>query len=343
MLRKSRKNKAIIQFILDKISIHPKDIVSFTAHHFGITRMTANRYLQQLIADNLLVAKGGSTSARSYELKNILDKTFHFSIDAKTAEHTIWKKTLEPYFKEFKKNVVDICYYGVTEMINNVIDHSQSKTVSIRLKRNAKRISVQIKDNGIGIFNKIRCNYHLDDLRHALLELSKGKLTTDPKHHSGQGIFFTSKIFDYFSIKSDGLLYACFLKTNDWLVEIKDTVKTKGTIVLLEINCNTTRTTKEIFDKFTDDDYVFSRTRVPVRLAKQGREELISRSQAKQILSGCEKFSEIVLDFQDVSHIGQAFTDQIFRVFKNEYPKIKITTLNTNQDIKKSIKVASNE
>jgi len=35
--------------------------------------------------------------------------------------------------------------------------------------------------------------------------LAKGKLTTDPKRHSGEGIFFSSRMFDEFDILSGGV------------------------------------------------------------------------------------------------------------------------------------------
>ena len=38
------------------------------------------------------------------------------------------------------------------------------------------------------------------DKRQALFELSKGKFTTDPSRHSGEGVFFTSRMFDDFEI-----------------------------------------------------------------------------------------------------------------------------------------------
>ncbi len=39
---------------------------------------------------------------------------------------------------------------------------------------------------------------HLLDERHSVLELSKGKFTTDPSRHTGEGIFFSSRMFDDF-------------------------------------------------------------------------------------------------------------------------------------------------
>ena len=46
---------------------------------------------------------------------------------------------------------------------------------------------------------------------------------------------------------------------------------------------HTARTSKKVFDKFTSgDDYGFTKTIVPVKLAQYDENELISRSQAKR-------------------------------------------------------------
>ena len=57
---------------------------------------------------------------------------------------------------------------------------------------------------------------------------------------------------------------------------------------------------------------------------------------------GLEKFREIILDFKDVEEIGQAFADEIFRVFQNEHPNINLHPINTNEQIAKMILRAKN-
>lgn len=47
----------------------------------------------------------------------------------------------------------------------------------------------------------------MDDERDAILELSKGKLITDAENHAGEGIFFTSRVFDEFAVISGGLFF----------------------------------------------------------------------------------------------------------------------------------------
>ena len=84
----------------------------------------------------------------------------------------------------------------------------------------------------------------------------------------------------------------------------------------------------------------FDKTIVPVRLANTS--DLVSRSQARRILSGLELFREVILDFKDVEYIGQAFADEIFRVFKKMNPNTLITAQNANAETQYMINRAVN-
>ena len=96
----------------------------------------------------------------------------------------------------------------------------------------------------------------------------------------------------------------------------------------------TERTTKEIFDEYTSDDFVFNKTKITVHLAKDYLgHDFVSRSLAKRILMNVEKFKVIVLDFENINNIGQGFADEVFRVFKNKNPDITIVPINMNEEI----------
>jgi hypothetical protein len=223
-------------------------------------------------------------------------------------------------------------------MINNVVDHSTGGRLIIQYTSTAASIEIVIIDNGVGIFNKIQEILGLEDSIHVILELSKGKLTTDPKHHTGEGIFFTSRMFDNFAILSGNLFFIHTEPDDDWLIEKQDELFS-GTCVRLRINPTSNRTTQEVFDRYTTgDDYGFTRTHIPVTLARYGDENLISRSQAKRLLARFDRFKEIVLDFRDVEIIGQSFADEIFRVFGNNHPHVHITYVGANEQVEKMIR-----
>ncbi len=340
-----RQTDEIRDFIVANIEEHPGNISILTAEKFSISRQAVLRHINKLIKDGSLTVKG-NTRDRKYSLKPIINSNFHLSLNG-LEEDIVWREKILPLLSDVPANINKICYYGFTEMLNNAIDHSNGKTVSINIKRTLKEVEISILDNGIGIFNKIQKELGLNDILHTILELSKGKLTTDPKRHSGEGIFFSSRIFDEFSIISGKLYFSHSsnpknIEGSDWLLENKaETVK--GTAINMKIKLDSTRTTKDVFDYYSgNDDFGFTKTHIPVFLAQYGEDNLISRSQAKRLLTRFDRFKEIVLDFQDVETIGQAFTDEIFRVFHNEYPNINLYPINANEQVLNMIKRIQN-
>jgi len=67
---------------------------------------------------------------------------------------------------------------------------------------------------------------------------------------------------------------------------------------------------------------------------------LTVRSQAKRLLAGLQLFKEVVLDFANVETIGHSFADEVFRVFVNGHPDVKISFVNANDDVQKMIRRA---
>lgn len=330
------RGEDIRRFILEHVEKHPNDIGRVTAEHFQITRQAINKHLQKLCAEQAL-AESGKTRSRSYKLAALVEWRQSWEINHELAEDLVWTDSIRPFLFPLPDNVLDIWHYGFTEMFNNAIDHSNGTEIHVRVRKNAMSSEMLLRDNGVGIFKKIRSSMNLLDERHAILELSKGKLTTDPSNHSGEGIFFTSRMFDSFDILSGNVFFTHqFGNDEDWILESEGIAS--GTCVWMKILNHTSRTTKSIFDKFTSgDDYGFNKTVVPVKMAQYGEDKLISRSQAKRVLARVELFKTVIFNFEGVEVIGQAFADEIFRVFSQKHPQIELVTIKANSDVKKMI------
>lgn len=206
--------------------------------------------------------------------------------------------------------------------------------MTVAVSRTAIDCEVQIIDDGIGIFRKIKEACRLEDERHAVLELAKGKLTTDPEKHTGEGIFFTSRMMDDFAILSGEVFFSLeFGKPEDWILqrERPDT----GTAVFMLLANSSERRPEDVFRIYAgeENDYGFNKTVVPVRLAREGSEQLVSRSQAKRLLARVNRFATVILDFSGVDAMGRAFADEIFRVFARANPAILIIPINANARI----------
>ena len=334
---KVRQTNKIREYILDSVEAHPQHIARMTSERFGISRSAVSKHLRSLIEGGFLEASG-STSARRYSLRRILDESWRFKVD-EIEEDRVWRENVRPHLQELPKNIFDICYYGFTEMLNNVIDHSESEEALVHLSRTATNLTINVIDAGVGIFKKIQAEFDLHDPRHALLELSKGKLTTDEARHTGEGIFYTSRMFDKFTIVSGTLGFLRENDEDDWLIETSEGESLQGTTIRLEIKTKTQRTSLEVFEKFAagEEDLDFSRTHVSLQLLLYEGEDLISRSQAKRLLMRLDGFKEVLLDFKGISRIGQAFADEIFRVYKNAHPHVEIVDVGATEHVQQMI------
>ncbi len=327
-------------FLVQCISEDRRDVVGLTAQEFGVTRQAIYGDLSKLIADGAIRACG-RTKARTYALRPLAQRHVEFSIESRPAEDRAWRNTVSSIVSSLPRNVIDICQYGFTEMFNNAVEHSLGHTITVQLVLTAAAVEIRILDDGIGIFKKIKDGLHLADEREAILELAKGKVTTDPATHSGEGIFFTSRMFDEFSILSGRLFFQHGILDTDWLMEHTRTIE-YGTAIVMKTSAFSKRVMREVFDKYTSelDRPTFDKTHVPVSLLRVGEENLVSRSQAKRLLSRFNRFKEVMLDFTGVEDIGQAFADEIFRVFKNQNPDVRIVPLGANDRVQKMIQRA---
>lgn len=342
MPRPSRQNVAVRDFILRNVRACPANIAAVTAAQYGLSRPAVAGYLRRLIADGLIDATG-TTSDRRYKARNLISVDFDVRLTIGLSEDAAWRGQLLPHIRDhLPQNILNICEYGFTEMLNNAIDHSASFNAHVTYRQTYGHVILEVIDHGVGIFQNIQNRFNLPDPRQALLELSKGRLTSDPQHHTGHGIFFTSRMFDEFSIYSGNLYYSRTKQDDDdWCVEARDLKDLViGTWVNMIIATNVSWTTREIFDKYQDDPVGFTRTHVPIALGKYPGEQLVSRSQAKRVLARVDRFSEVLLDFQGVQDIGPAFADEIFRVFKNAHPGIIIIPARANESVARMIRSA---
>lgn len=335
MTRVRTRGEQIRRFILEHVEKHPSDISKVTAEHFGITRQAVSKHVQRLTAEQAL-AETGKTRNRAYKLCPLSEWAKGYPITKDLAEDVVWRNDIAPILGKMPENVIEIWHYGFTEMFNNAIDHSAGADIVVEIRRTAVTTEMHIYDDGVGIFRKIQSELNLLDERHAILELSKGKLTTDPARHTGEGIFFSSRMFDSFHILSGGVFFSHdFGVDEDCILESRID---KGTFVQMKLNNHTARTTHRIWDLYTgNEDYGFNKTVVPVKLAQYGNDMLVSRSQAKRLLARVDMFKVVLLDFRGVDAIGQAFADEVFRVFREQHPKVELYAIRTNSAVKRMI------
>lgn len=327
-------NNLIFGFLKKKGRVTTADLVGKT----GLSRAYAQRFLKDLAnagsiirvgkanqAHYLPPSKKGAVPAMPTRVRKIVN-------NKGLAEDKVLSAIKEEssIFQGMAGNVSSIVDYAFTEMLNNAIEHSASEKIDMVVTKTAVDIRFTVLDHGIGIFNSIMKKKGLSSIIDAIQDLLKGKETTAPEAHSGEGIFFTSKIADRLTIKSSEKKIVFDNVGRD--IYIKDIEPSKGTRVDFVLGIKSKKTLADLFNQYTDESFQFSKTGVNVKLYHQDV-DYVSRSQARRILAGLEKFKAIELDFKDVATVGQAFADEVFRVWLNTHKDTQVTVHNANENI----------
>ena len=338
---KKLTREKILSLAEEKGKLYASDLTT----QFSVSRQYVNRLVQDLVTSGELV-KAKATRGAFYVLPEyaeqhpeILFPTFTIQVlRDQFQEHEIVEMIRKelPTFLNLPGNVQQILEYALSEMLNNAIDHSQSKEIRIVFSIKKEIAEFKVADFGIGVFRNVMQKFSLNSELEAIQDILKGKTTTHVAHHTGEGIFFTSRVADLFKLSSFGYELIVDNQINDIFIrQVKD--QHQGTLVTFSIASDSTRITEEVFRQYTemsDEDLpAFNKTEQKIRLYIDDT-AYISRSQARRILVGMEKFKVIRLDFDRVEMIGQGFADEIFRVFQNRHPEIRIETENMNEVVK---------
>ena len=326
-----KRGTEIRSFILANITEN-RNIAALTSERFGISLPAVYKHIDRLVSEKQVIKKPGRFVLQSTRHKYVYRN--HKAL----SEDTVWENDIKQYFAGLPLNVRHIWTYGFLEIFNNAIEHSRGERICVVINENRIFTDISVSDNGIGIFKNIKSKFKLIDEKEALLELAKGKRTTDKTRHSGQGIFFTSKVFDDFFILSGGITFF----TGPERKTILKAGKTDfSTLVYMRLVNNSGKKLKDVFNEFsTEIPGDFDKTIVPIHFANSS--DLVSRSQARRIMSGLELFKEVILDFRGIEYIGQAFADEIFRVFTNMNPATAISAQNANTEVQNMINRAIN-
>lgn len=332
------ERQAVITCLIDELAEKKErfSVTDFAKAH-NLTVQSVYRYLNQLVGENKLTKE-------KVGQKN----TYHFVSEYKAiekdiaglTEDSVWRNEVGPFLSHLPKIAFNNLAYAFSEILNNAIDHSDGTKVKISVEKNIHEVTILIADNGIGVFKKIADAMGLEEKSFAILELAKGKFTTDPASHTGEGVFFSSKVVDEFAIFSEDLVFLGPTSATPPYLDRRKTFQT-GTSVLLCIYNSHKETSKDVFDRFTEapESYGFTKTIVPVRLLEYGDERplVVSRSQAKRLMVRFDRFENIILDFSGIDEIGQGFADELFRVFPSQHPNTTLTPINCSDQVMQMI------
>jgi len=306
----------------------------------GISRQAVHVHLRSLIQQGL-VDKLGATRGATYCLHQSKAKG-GFSLGRKFSLRKLEEDQVYAQFvrelrlgQQLSSSVERIVGYAFTEMLNNAIDHSKAQDCQIRFILEPYWAKFQIRDKGIGVFYSIASKFGLADENEAIGELVKGKTTTMAERHSGEGVFFTSKAADWLCLRSHHLSLEFDSLRDDVFVHRSHFLK--GTLVTFRLRRGSRKQLASVFEKYSPQEFDrrFERTKVQVDLFVQ---QVVSRSQAKRLVCNLDKFREVVFDLKGVKSMGQAFADELFRVFAGRHPEIQISWVNAHPTVETMIR-----
>lgn len=256
------------QKILDIIRTEKEIQAKRLEGRLNVSRQYIHRFLKELREEGKIALLGKANQA-VYVLadKDVLlaarrkIKKFHFFLHNEGLSEDVVLDSIKRdsgIFIDLSENVLRIISYAFTEILDNAIEHSQSKEIEVFIIRDRVHVRFEINDFGVGIFHHIMAKQGLRSELEAIQDLLKGKQTTDPEHHTGEGIFFTSKIADAFTIKSSTKELTFNNLVDD--VFVRDIKNRKGTRVIFIVALDSQRNIEDVFGEYTTSLYEFDKS-----------------------------------------------------------------------------------
>jgi anti-sigma regulatory factor (Ser/Thr protein kinase) len=304
----------------------PDDLATLVAERTGCSRASAQKALRKLMEMQWL-ARSGTRTRPVYRPGALRQVVKRYPLHG-LAEDLPWSRDFAPYFA-MPPTVQRMLQHAFQELLNNAIDHSGGTLVTVSVRQTPTQAQLLVSDDGCGLFDRVRQAFAIEDPTHAMLELSKGKLTSQPERHMGRGLFFTSQLADVFDLHANG---AAFQRRGwegrGW--RSGRPLAGAGTSVYLAISMDTRRTLDSVLDLWSCDrnGVAFDRTSVSLKLMAANGTALDSRAQARRVAARLQQFKCAEVDFDGISEIGHGFADELFRVFAHDHPRVQLVPMN---------------
>lgn len=341
----SKKREEIKKYILRKIALDDKELIAKSMDSFGISITSVKRYIKELIDDEAIMSQSDCSCGYCL-IEHVFEEEVPLS--QQLEEDRLYASLIKGNLVNCNANALRIWQYACAEILNNAIEHSRGGNLRIIVNTNVLFSRIIIVDDGVGVFQTLLEYMAGHGWDHpcaddALLELYKGKFTSDADKHSGEGIFFSAKVMDEFAIWSDNRVYKCGYSIGIETIEhrllayVSRICKIIGTMVMMTLENETDRNLSEVFDMYTDIEEGFIRTSIPVKEACLTGEP-VARSQARRICNRLDEFKEIILDFDRVEVMGQGFADELFRVYVLAHPQVTLCPINMIAEVERMIR-----
>lgn len=305
---------------------HSLNLPAYVEERTGASHRSVLAALRRLV-DAQWLTREGSSRRPVYGPGLLRQVVRSYTLHA-LQEDIVWQRDFAPHFK-LPRNVGRMVQHGFTELVNNAIDHSGGTSVTVSLRQTPSHAQLLVSDDGCGVFEQICNTYELADAQHAMLELSKGRLTTQPQAHTGRGLFFSSQLADVFDIHANGKAFQRRAwEGNAWAPGRG--LPRQGSSIYMAVALESTRTLDQVLQQWSVDGsgIAFDQTRIRLNLVAGPGQALDSRAQARRVAARLPQFKRAEVDFSGVDEVGHAFADELFRVFARAHQEVELVPTN---------------
>ena len=316
----------LTQWITAAALAHPHDLAAHLEETLALSRRGVAALLARLQASSWL-ARDGTPRRPQWRPGALRQVVKTYPLEG-LLEDLPWRQDFVPFF-ELPANVRRLAQHAFTELVNNAIDHSGGTQVTVSMRQTAAHLQLIVSDDGLGLFQRIEQSFAISEPKLAMLEIAKGRLTSQPDRHCGQGLVLTAQLADIFDLRAN----AAGFQRRAWsqaqwhgLQPAAAQADRPGTSIFLAIALDTTRTLDEVQRSRCAGagSYAFDEAHVPLHLLTDDGVALASRADAKRVASRLAEFRRAEIDFAGIDEIGHAFAHELFGVFQRTHPGVEL-------------------
>ncbi len=322
-------------------SEHSHDLADHMEERTGASRRACLAALRRLV-DARWLSRSGTAQKPVYgpgALRQVARSYTLFGLQ----EDIPWQRDFAPHF-DLPPHVARMIQHGFTELVNNAADHSGGSSVTVSLRQTPSHAQLLVSDDGCGVFDKICQAFDIADAQHAMLELSKGRLTSQPDAHTGRGLFFSAQLADVFDIHANNTAFQRRAwESSGW--KKGKPLPRQGSSIYMAIALDTKRSLDQVLEAWSTDGtgIEFDQTIIHLHLLAGPGQPLDSRAQARRVAARLGSFQRAEVSFEGVADVGHAFTDELFRVFARANAKLELTPTHMTPRIAALVKSAQTQ
>ncbi len=130
----AKRSEEIRHSILREVFWQHASPVRRIAREYAVTPQAVLLHVRRLVDEGHLRAYG-ERRHRRYQRAIRSTEELTYPLDGTTSEDKVWDGQVRDPMRDLDMPAQDICHYGLTEMVNNAIDHSGGRSVSVKVVR----------------------------------------------------------------------------------------------------------------------------------------------------------------------------------------------------------------